>query len=54
MRKKLSQDVLEYFREQGKRGGRTASKRMTAEQKSERARKAGLARQAKARAAKPE
>lgn len=52
MAKKLSQDVLEYFRKQGKRGGEIASKRMTDEARISRARKAGLARQAKARAGK--
>jgi len=36
--------------EMGRRGGQAAAKKMTAEQRTERARKAGKARQAKARA----
>ena len=53
--KKLPPDVLEYFRQKGAEGGRIGGKRsletMTPEQRSERARKAVAAREAK-RAAK--
>ena len=53
-RKKLPADVLEYFRKQGARGGRIGGKRsletMTPEQRSERARKAVAAREAKRKA----
>jgi len=51
MAKKLSADVLEYFRKQGAKGGRIGGKRsletMTAEERSERARKAVAAREAR-------
>ena len=54
-KKKLPPDVLEYFRKQGARGGKLggslggkkAAESMTAEQRSERARKAVAAREAK-------
>jgi hypothetical protein len=53
--KKLPADVLQFFREQGARGGRIGGKRslqtMTAEQRSARARKASRA-AAKARRAR--
>lgn len=45
--KKLPDDVLDFFRKQGAKGGRIGGKRsletMTAEQRTERARKAGVA-----------
>lgn len=47
MRKKLPDEVAEWFRENGRQGGKIGGKRslqtMTAEQRSERARKAALA-----------
>lgn len=50
-RKKLPADVLEYFRKQGAKGGKIGGKRsletMTPEARSERARKAVAAREAK-------
>jgi len=50
-KKKIPPEVLEYFRKQGARGGRIGGKRsletMTPEQRSERARKAVAAREAK-------
>jgi hypothetical protein len=54
-RKRLPPDVLEYFRRQGSRGGKIggsmggkkAAASMTPEQRSERARKAVAAREAK-------
>ena len=50
---KLPPEVLEYFRRQGAKGGRIGGKRsletMTPEQRSERARKAVAAREAKRR-----
>lgn len=50
MRKK---DVLrEALREIGRKGGQATAKRLTAAQRTERARKAGRARQTKARKAK--
>ena len=36
-------EAIEYFREQGRNGGKTAARRMTKAQRSERARVAGLA-----------
>ena len=49
--KKLPPEVLEYFRKQGAKGGKIGGKRsletMTPEQRSERARKAVAAREAK-------
>ena len=49
--KKLPPEVLEYFRKEGARGGKIGGKRsletMTPEQRSERARKAVAAREAK-------
>jgi general stress protein YciG len=43
-------DVLrEALREIGRKGGKATAKSLTAEQRAERARKGGLARQAKAR-----
>jgi hypothetical protein len=56
MAKKLPPDVLEYFRQQGKKGGSTSGKNMTAAARLERARKAGeasgVARKKKAKAKK--
>jgi hypothetical protein len=56
MAKKLPAAVREYFSEQGKKGGKIGGKRsletMTPEERSERARKAVQAREAK-RKAKP-
>jgi len=53
MAKKLPAEVLEFFRRQGAKGGRIGGKRsletMTPEQRSERARKAVAAREAKRR-----
>jgi hypothetical protein len=50
-KKKLPADVLEYFRKEGSKGGKIGGKRsletMTAEQRSERARKAVQVREAK-------
>ena len=50
-KKKLPPEVLEYFRKQGAKGGKIGGKRsletMTPEQRSERARKAVAAREAK-------
>jgi uncharacterized protein YdaU (DUF1376 family) len=50
-KKRLPADVLEYFRKQGAKGGKIGGKRsletMTQEQRSERARKAVAAREAK-------
>ena len=50
-RKKLPPEILEFFRKQGKRGGKIGGKMaaasMTAEERSERARKAVAAREAK-------
>ena len=47
-------DMARYFARFGKNGGKKAAQNMTAAQRKERARKAGLARQAKARAGKGE
>ena len=51
MAKKLPAEVLEYFRKQGAKGGKIGGKRsletMTPEQRSERARNAAAAREAK-------
>ncbi len=58
MRKKLPPDVLDYFRQQGKKGGsiggKTSAKNMTPAARVARARKAGAASAAvrKARAAR--
>jgi len=53
MAKRLSPEVLEYFRKQGAKGGKIGGKRsletMTAKERSERARKAVAAREAKRR-----
>jgi hypothetical protein len=53
MAKKLPPEVMEFFRRQGAKGGRIGGKRsletMTPEQRSERARKAVAAREAKRR-----
>jgi hypothetical protein len=47
MAKKLSEDALEFFREEGRKGGKKGSKarmeKLTPEQRSEIARKAGKA-----------
>jgi len=40
----LPDDIREYFRQQGKRGGKTRAKNLTPEQRSEAARKAVQAR----------
>jgi hypothetical protein len=48
-RTELPEEVLEYFRKQGKVGGKTRAARLSAEQRSEIARKAINARWAKAR-----
>lgn len=54
-KKKLPAAVLEYFREEGRKGGskggKVAASKMTPEERSERARKGGLAREAKRAAA---
>ena len=51
MAKRLPPDVLEFFRKQGAKGGKIGGKRsletMTPEQRSDRARKAVAAREAK-------
>jgi hypothetical protein len=51
MAKKLPPDVLEFFKKQGARGGKIGGKRsletMTPEERTERARKAVAAREAK-------
>ena len=53
MAKKLPPEVMEFFRRQGAKGGRIGGKRsletMTPEERSERARKAVAAREAKRR-----
>ena len=53
MARKLPPEVLEFFRRQGAKGGRIGGKRsletMTPEERSERARKAVAAREAKRR-----
>ena len=46
---KLPEDALEFFREQGRKGGKLRSKRLTKKQKSESGRNAALARWAKAK-----
>lgn len=55
-KKTLPPDVLEYFRKQGAKGGKIGGKRslqtMTAEERSERARNAVAAREAKRGTAK--
>lgn len=45
----MKNDAFKFFREAGRRGGKTAAARMTKKQRTERARKAGLARQEKTR-----
>jgi general stress protein YciG len=40
---KIPSEVLEFFKKEGRRGGKTSSDSMTIEQRRERARKAGLA-----------
>lgn len=46
-------DMLSWaMREMGRRGGKATAKKLTAKQRTERARKAGKARQAKARGEK--
>jgi hypothetical protein len=56
MAKKLPPEVLEFFRKQGAKGGKIGGKRsletMTPEQRSERARKAVAAREAKRKLSK--
>jgi hypothetical protein len=55
-KKKLPPDVLEFFRKQGSKGGKIGGKKaaesMTPEQRSERARKAVAAREAKRKSGK--
>jgi hypothetical protein len=55
-KKKLPAEALEFFRQQGKKGGKLGAKKvaeqLTPEQRSERARKAVLARWAKQKALK--
>lgn len=55
MKKKLPDDVLEFFRQQGSKGGKIGGKRsletMTPEARSERAKNAVAAREAKRTAA---
>jgi hypothetical protein len=57
MAKRLPPDVLQFFKKQGAKGGKIGGKRsletMTPEQRSERARKAVAAREAKRKPAKP-
>jgi hypothetical protein len=57
MGKKLPEDVLEFFRKQGSKGGKIGGKRsletMTPEQRTERAKHAVAAREAKRAASKP-
>jgi len=48
-RKQLPEAALEYFREQGHIGGKTRAKRLSAEERSEQARKAVQARWAKSK-----
>jgi len=50
MATRLSANALAYFKKQGAKGGKRSLETMTAEARVERARKAGLARAAKARA----
>jgi hypothetical protein len=45
----MKSEISRYFAKFGKKGGKQAAENMTPEQRKERARKAGLARQAKAR-----
>jgi hypothetical protein len=55
-RHKLSKDALEFFREQGRRGGKLSAKarmkKLTPEQRSDIAKKAVAAREAKRKKAK--
>ena len=44
MKKKLPESALEFFREQGRRGGKLRSSNLTKKERSESARKAALAR----------
>ena len=44
---KLPVEALEYFREQGRRGGKKAARNMTAKQRRDRARNAAKAREAR-------
>lgn len=46
-KKKLPEEALEFFRKQGRKGGRKLAASMTAEERSARARKAVAAREAK-------
>lgn len=48
----MKEELRRYFRKLGAKGGRASAARLTHEQRIKRARKAGLARQAKARAAR--
>jgi hypothetical protein len=47
---KLPEEIREFFRRQGARGGKTRARNLTAEQRSEGARRAVQARWAKAKA----
>lgn len=51
-REKLPEAALEYFRKQGHIGGKTRAERLSAEERSEQARKAVQARWAKAKSSK--
>jgi hypothetical protein len=50
----MKDELRRYFRKLGAKGGRVSAARLTKVQRTKRARKAGLARQAKARAARKE
>ena len=51
MRKRLPADVLDYFRKEGARGGTIGANRMTAAQRTARAKKGAAARKKKRTAA---
>lgn len=51
MKSKMSDTELQAFRRVGALGGKASAKNLSAKQRTERARKAGLARQANARKA---
>jgi len=50
----MKNEIKRYFARFGKQGGKKAAQNMTPEQRTDRARKAGLARQQKAREVKRE
>lgn len=52
MPKRLPDDVLDYFRKEGARGGKIGAKRMTAAERSARGKKGAAARALKAKARK--